>query len=166
MAGVLDTARFQALASLTGAVRADRIDAVALGSHGEEMVVPLSQAAAGGRPLAETVDGLDAIVDRTRGSGAEVVGLLSSGSAFLAPGMSAARMVLAMAADSGETMPAAVLADGQYGIRDVYIGLPVRLGRDGVREIVEISLAPDELAALRTAADRIAERLADLAPAR
>jgi malate dehydrogenase len=166
MAGVLDTARFRALASLGGAARADRIDAVALGSHGEEMVVPLSRATTGGRPLAETVGGLDAVVDRTRGSGAEVVALLSSGSAFLAPGTSAARMVLAMAADSGEVLPAAVLADGQYGIRDVYVGLPARLGRDGVREIVELPLTPDELASLRTAADRIRERLADLTPAR
>ncbi|TCK20670.1 malate dehydrogenase [Pseudonocardia endophytica] len=163
MAGVLDTARFQALASLTGAGRADRIDALALGSHGEEMVVPLSRVGVGGRPIEGD---LDAVVDRTRGSGAEVVGLLSSGSAFMAPGMSAARMVLAMAADSGEVMPAAVLADGQYGIRDVYVGLPARLGRDGVREIVELPLAADELTALRTAADRIRERLADLAPAR
>ena len=163
MAGVLDTARFQALASLGGTTRADRIDAVALGSHGEEMVVPLSQVGVGGRPL----DGdLGPVVDRTRGSGAEVVGLLSSGSAFLAPGMSAARMVLAMAADSGEVMPAAVLADGTYGIRDVYVGLPARFGREGVQEIVELPLARDELAALRTAADRIRSRLADLAPAR
>ena len=78
--------------------------------------------------------------------------------------MSAARMVLAMAADSGEVMPAAVLADGQYGIRDVYVGLPVRLGRAGLREIVRLDLLPDELAALRAAADRIRERIGQLTP--
>lgn len=167
MAGVLDTGRFQALAALTGVARADRIDAVALGSHGEEMVIPLSQARAGGRPLAEAVDRavLDAVVRRARGSGAEVVGLLRSGSAFLAPGTSAARMVLAMARDTGEMMPAAVLADGSYGIRDVYVGLPARLGRGGVREIVELDLAADELAALREAAERIRDRLGQLAAA-
>lgn len=167
MAGVLDTARFQALASLAGAGRADKIDALALGSHGEEMVIPLSQAQADGKPLTDVVAGpaLDAIVDRSRGSGAEVVELLKSGSAFLAPGMSAARMVLAMARDTGEVMPAAVLADGAYGIRDVYVGLPARLGRGGVREIVEVSLAPAELTALRAAADRIRDRLAELATA-
>lgn len=164
MAGVLDTARFQALTALTGVARADRIDAVALGSHGEEMVIPLSQARAGGRPLSDLLEQatLDAIVDRTRGSGAEVVGLLESGSAFVAPGTSAARMVLAMAGDTGELMSAAVLADGAYGIRDVYLGLPVRLGRGGVREIVELDLTGDELAALRDAAGRIRERLGQL----
>jgi malate dehydrogenase len=167
MAGVLDTARFQALASLTGAARADRIQAWALGSHGEEMVIPLSQATAGGRPLTAGVPGaeIEAIVKRARGSGAEVVGLLRSGSAFMAPGMSAARMVLAMAADTGEVMPAAVLADGSYGIRDVYVGLPARLGRSGVQGIVELDLRPDELAALHEAAERIRERLAELAAA-
>ncbi|MCW0212733.1 MAG: malate dehydrogenase, partial [Pseudonocardia sp.] len=167
MAGVLDTARFQALAALSGAVRADRIRAWALGSHGEEMVIPLSQATTGGRPLADVVPAaeIEAVVGRARGSGGEVVGLLRSGSAFMAPGMSAARMVLAMAADTGEIMPAAVLADGRYGIRDVYVGLPARLGRHGVQEIVELDLRPDELAALRQAADRIRERLAELAPA-
>jgi len=167
MAGVLDTARFQALTALTGVGRADAISAWALGSHGEEMVIPLSQAAVDGRPLGDVVpdDRLRAAVDRTRGSGAEVVGLLAKGSAFLAPGLSAARMVLAMAADTGAVMPAAVLADGAYGISDVYVGLPVRLGRSGVREIVVLDLLPDELAALRAAADRIRERLGQLAAA-
>jgi malate dehydrogenase len=165
MAGVLDTARFQALAALTGTARADRIGALALGSHGEEMVIPLSQATLDGRPLSSAIDRatLDAVVDRARGSGAEVVGLLKTGSAFMAPGMSAARMVLAMAGDTGEVMPAAVLADGSYGIRDVYVGLPACLGRGGVLEIVELDLAPDELAALREAAERIRGRLGQLA---
>jgi len=165
MAGVLDTARFQALASLAGAGPAEVVGAWALGSHGEEMVVPLSQATADGRPILERVGpaDLDATVDRTRGSGAEVVGLLRSGSAFMAPGTSAARMVLAMVADRGEVMPAAVLADGSYGIRDVYVGLPARLGRGGVQGIVELDLRPAELAALREAAERIRERLGALA---
>jgi malate dehydrogenase len=165
MAGVLDTARFQALASSAGAVRADRIRAIALGSHGEEMIIPLSQTTAEGHPLTADVTSaeIEAVVTRTRGSGAEVVGLLRSGSAFMAPGMSAARMVLAMAADTGEIMSAAVLADGTYGIRDVYVGLPVRLGRGGVREIVHLDLLPDELAALHEAAERIRERLGQLA---
>lgn len=167
MAGVLDTARFQALAALSGAGRADRITAWALGSHGEEMVIPLSRADVDGRPLTERLPAgeLDAVVDRARGSGAEVVGLLRTGSAFLAPGTSAARMVLAMARDTGEVMPAAVLAEGQYGISDVYVGLPARLGRGGVTEIIELDLRPPELAALRQAADRIRERLAGFAAA-
>jgi malate dehydrogenase len=174
MAGVLDTARFQALVALEGergdgggALRASAVDALALGSHGEEMVIPLSRVRAGGRPVADLVPParVDAVVDRARGSGAEVVGLLRSGSAFLAPGMSAARMVLAMVRETGEVMSAAVLADGTYGIRDVYLGLPVRLGRRGLREVVALDLAPDELAALREAGDRIRERVGSMARA-
>lgn len=166
MAGVLDTARFQALVGLTGAGRAERVDALALGSHGEEMVIPLSRATSDGQRLTDRMAraDLDAAVTRARGSGAEVVGLLKTGSAFMAPGLSAARMVLAMVGETGDVMSAAVLADGAYGIRDVYVGLPVRLGRRGVREIVELELAPDELAALRTAADRIRERVGEPAP--
>ncbi|MEJ2867793.1 malate dehydrogenase [Actinomycetospora sp. OC33-EN08] len=162
MAGVLDTARFQALIALEDGVgRARSVDAVALGSHGEEMVIPLSRATSAGRPLPQVVSQarLDAVVDRARGSGGEVVGLLKTGSAFMAPGMSAARMVLAMIRESDEVMSAAVLADGSYGISDVYLGLPVRLGRRGLREIVTIPLAPEELAALRDAGERIRERL-------
>lgn len=167
MAGVLDTARFRALASLAGAGRADAIEALALGSHGDEMVIPLSQARSGGRPLTDLVEAsiLDGIVDRARGSGAEVVGLLKSGSAFMAPGTSAAAMVLAMARDRGQVMPATVLADGSYGIHDVYIGLPARLGRGGVREIVEVDLRPGEVRALHEAASRIKERIGQLAAA-
>jgi malate dehydrogenase len=164
MAGVLDTARFQALVALEGSGRARAVEAIALGSHGEEMVIPLSRATQGGRPLSGRVPSarLDAVVDRARSSGAEVVGLLRSGSAFMAPGTSAARMVLAMVRESDEVMSVAVLADGSYGIHDVYLGLPVRLGRHGLREIVRIELAPDELAALRDAGDRIRERLGSM----
>lgn len=161
MAGVLDTARFQALIGAEADIRARSVDAIALGSHGEEMVIPLSRATHRGAPLSRSVAParLDAVVDRARGSGAEVVGLLRSGSAFMAPGMSAARMVLAMVRESDEVMSAAVLADGSYGIRDVYLGLPVRLGRAGLREIVTIDLAAEELAALRDAGERIRQRL-------
>jgi malate dehydrogenase len=165
MAGVLDGARFRALAAQAAGLRPGQVQAVALGSHGDEMVIPLSQASAAGRPLTEVLGeaAVTAIVNRARDSGAEVVSLLKHGSAFLAPGASAARMILAMAADRGETLPAAVLADGSYGIEGVYIGLPARLGPGGVREIVEFPLTPGELADLRQAADRIRQRLGVLA---
>ncbi|NMO90971.1 malate dehydrogenase [Actinomycetospora sp. TBRC 11914] len=167
MAGVLDTARFQALVALEGTGRAGAVEAIALGSHGEEMVIPLSRARAGGRALAGQVpaERLSAVVDRARGSGAEVVGLLRSGSAFLAPGTSAARMVLAMVRETGEVMSAAVLADGTYGISDVYLGLPVRLGRHGLREIVALDLSAAELTALREAGERIRKRVGSMARA-
>ncbi|HEX3607664.1 MAG TPA: malate dehydrogenase, partial [Candidatus Dormibacteraeota bacterium] len=164
MAGVLDTARFCALAALAGVGRPDQVSAVALGSHGEEMVIPLSQATAGGRPLTSVLDGptLEALVNRARDSGAEVVRHLRTGSAFFAPAASVARMVLAMAADTREVLPACVRADGTYGIRDVYLGLPARIGRAGVVEIVELPLAAAELEMLRAAAARIDERARQL----
>jgi len=162
MAGVLDTARFEALAALSLGRSPAEVTVIALGSHGDEMVIPLSQARVSGRPLTELLPAaiVAQLVDRARDSGAEVVGLLKKGSAFMAPGTSAARMVLAMARDTGEVMPAAVLADGSYGIKGVYVGLPARLGRAGVREIVELPLTEQELADLRRAARRIQERLA------
>jgi malate dehydrogenase len=165
MAGVLDTARFRALAAQAAGLRPDQIQAVALGSHGAEMVIPLSQASVAGRPITEVLGeaAIEAIVNRTRDSGAEVVSLLKQGSAFMAPGASAARMILAMAAggdgDGDEPLAASVLADGSYGIEGVYLGLPVRLGPGGVREIVELPLTSGELAELRRAADRIRLRL-------
>jgi malate dehydrogenase len=128
------------------------------------MVIPLSQARVGGTTITHALPEakVTALVDRARNSGAEIVGLLKSGSAFFAPGASAARMVLAMATNSDEIIAATVHAHGQYGIADGYVGLPARLGRTGLREIVELPLAADELAAVRTAAARIAERVADL----
>jgi len=164
MAGVLDAARFCALTALGGVGRPDQVAAMALGSHGEEMVIPLSQATVDGRPITSVVDArtLEALVVRARDSGAEVVRHLKTGSAFFAPAASAARMVLAMAADSRELVPACVRADGTYGIRDVYLGLPARIGRAGVLEIVELPLTAAELEQLRAAAARIDERARQL----
>jgi malate dehydrogenase len=164
MAGVLDAARFCALTALGGGARPDRVTAMALGSHGEEMVIPLSQATVEGRPITSVLDAatLEALVVRARDSGAEVVRHLKTGSAFFAPAASVARMVLAMASDSREVLPACVRADGTYGIRDVYLGLPARIGRAGVLEIVELPLTAAELEQLRAAAARIDERARQL----
>jgi malate dehydrogenase len=162
MAGVLDSVRFCSLVALTGICRPQDVRAYALGSHGPEMVVPLSQASVGGRPLRELLDAatLQGIVDRTRDSGAEVVSLLKTGSAYFAPGQSAARMAIAMARPTADDVLAcAVAPTGQYGLRDTRVGLPVRLGPRGLREIVELPLEPAELQALRAAADRLAERI-------
>jgi malate dehydrogenase len=158
MAGVLDTARFQALLTLAGSTPADQVSAVALGSHGEEMLVPLSQVSVSGRSVEVTPE-LTAVIDRTRASGAEVVGLLKSGSAFMAPGMSAAHMVVTMKRGTREVLPAAVYATGEYGINGVYVGLPARLGPRGVEGIVELPLDAQETASLREAAERIRGRL-------
>lgn len=164
MAGVLDSSRFEALTALAAGVSPREVSAVALGSHGGEMVLPLSQAVVKGRPVSDALSGstVDGLVDRARNSGAEVVGLLESGSAFFAPGLSAARMVLAMIRETGELLTATVAPHGEYGIRSGYVGLPVRLNRSGLAEIVELPLTSAELDDLRTAADRIAERVAVL----
>jgi malate dehydrogenase len=164
MAGVLDSSRFQALTGLAAGHPPASVSALALGSHGDEMVIPLSQAKVNGTSIIDVLPAKEvtALVDRARNSGAEIVGLLKSGSAFFAPGASAARMVLAMATDSDDIIAATVRARGQYGIDDGYVGLPTRLGRQGVREIVELPLTQEELDALGTAAARIAERVASL----
>jgi malate dehydrogenase len=165
MAGVLDAARFCALAALATGARPDAISALALGSHGDEMVIPLSQARLSDEPIGRHFDRatLEALVARTRDSGAEVVRLLEKGSAYYAPAAAVAEMVLAMARDTKQVLPCCVLADGSYGLRDVYLGLPARLGRSGVEAIVDVGLTPAEVAELHTAAARIAERVGELA---
>jgi malate dehydrogenase len=164
MAGVLDSSRFVALSALSAGVHPREVSALALGSHGDEMVLPLSQAVIAGRSIGDTLPAptVDGLVDRARNSGAEVVGLLETGSAFFAPGLSAARMVLAMIRESGEVLAATVAPRGEYGISSGYVGLPVRLNRFGLAEIVELPLTPGELGDLQTAADRIAERVGSL----
>ena len=164
MAGVLDTARFCSLVGQTGRAKPQDVHALALGSHGPEMVIPLSQAFIGDTPIESVLDAetLKAIVERTRESGGEIVKLLQTGSAYFAPAESAAMMVRAMASDSGEVLAACVRSRMAYGIRDTRVGLPVRLSRGGVKEIVALPLRTDEQLALREAASRIEARIAEL----
>jgi malate dehydrogenase len=164
MAGVLDSARFCSLVGLTGKALPSAVHAHALGSHGPEMVIPLSQATVGGVPIEDVVDSetLAAIVARTRDSGAEVVALLQTGSAYFAPAEATAKMVRAMATGADEVITACVRTHGVYGLVDTHIGLPVRLGPGGVDEIVHLDLRPAELDALRQAAERIAARISEL----
>jgi malate dehydrogenase len=164
MAGVLDSARFCSLVGLTGKARPQQVRALALGSHGPEMVIPLSQAFIDATPIETVLDAptLKAIVERTRESGGEVVKLLQKGSAYFSPAESAAAMVCAMVRDDGEVLAACVRSRGAYGAADTRVGLPVRLGRQGLKEIVNLPLRNDELTALREAAGRIAARIAEL----
>ena len=164
MAGVLDSARFQSLVALTGIAKPHEVDAIALGSHGPEMVIPLSLAKARGAPLPTLLgaDQLAAIVERARDSGAEVVKLLQKGSAYFAPAESAAGMVVEMLRETGKVQAVCVQSGGAYGLEDTRVGLPVRLGRNGVKEIVQLPLAPDEKAALAKAAASIAARVRGL----
>jgi malate dehydrogenase len=128
-----------------------------LGSHGDDMV-PLPQyTTVSGIPIAKllTQARVDAIVKRTRNGGGEIVALLKTGSAYYAPGASTARMVQAIVRDEGQLLPCSAYLMGQYGLGDIYIGVPVRLGRNGVEEIVELALSDDEQAALYKSAAEV-----------
>lgn len=164
MAGVLDSARFCSLAALTGIAGPGEVEALALGSHGPEMVIPLSLATARGAPLEGQLpaDDLEAIVERARNSGAEIVGHLQSGSAYFSPAESAAAMVRMMVTDEDKVIAACVRTGGAYGLADTRVGLPVRLSRQGLAEIVELPLRAEDKTALQQAAKRIAERVAGL----
>jgi malate dehydrogenase len=163
-AGMLDTARFKHFVAEKTGVSPLRIDAMTLGSHGETMVPVPSQVTVDGKPLTEALDqaAIDEVVQKTRDGGAEIVGLLKTGSAYYAPSSAAAKMVEAIVKDSGAVMPVCAWVEGQYGIKDVYLGVPAKLGRGGVLEVVELPLADDEVAALRTAADAVRTKQADV----
>jgi malate dehydrogenase len=164
MAGVLDSARLRYFISEVTGVSPTKVEAMTLGSHGEAMVALPRHATVDGKPLPELVDEqtLERLFQRTRDGGAEIVALLKKGSAYYAPSAAIAQMVNAIAGDTKAVLPVCAWCTGQYGISDVYVGVPVRLGRDGVEEIVELDLNEEELAALRAAAEGIREKCADL----
>ena len=165
MAGVLDSARLRAFIAEEVGTSPLQVEAMTLGSHGESMVPLPRHATAGGKPLGELVDEatLERLYARTRDAGAEIVGLLKKGSAYYAPSASVAKMIEAIAGRTDELLPICAWCSGQYAIRDVYVGVPVRLGPSGVTEIVELDLIEGELAALRAAAEAIRAKCADLA---
>jgi len=163
-AGMLDTARFCHFVAEQLGVSALEVEAITLGSHGDTMVPVPSLVKVAGKPLTEVADAetIDELVRRTRDGGAEIVGLLKTGSAYYAPASAAAAMVKAVVKDSNEQMPVCAWVSGQYGISDVYLGVPAKLGRGGVTEIVELPLSDDELSALQTAADAVRSKQADV----
>ena len=165
MAGTLDSARLRYFIAEELGVSPSKVDAMTLGSHGESMVPLPGHATVDGKPLRDLADEetLRRLYERTGNAGAEIVGYLKRGSAYYAPSASVAQMVDAVVGDTGEVLPACVWATGQYGISDVFVGLPARLGSGGVREIVELELGEDVLASLREAAEGIRSRCQDLA---
>jgi malate dehydrogenase len=165
MAGTLDSARLRYFIAVEVGVSPSAVEAMTLGSHGESMVPLPGHATVEGKPLRDLVDEetLERLYQRTRDAGAEIVGFLKKGSAYYAPSASVAQMVNGIAGDTGEVLPACVWATGQYGIADVFVGLPARLGRGGVKEVVELELDDPEVRALREAAEGIRERCSDLA---
>jgi len=157
MAGVLDTARFRTFLAEELDVSVEDVQAYVLGGHGDTMVPLVRYTTAGGIPVSELIPKgrLDAIVQRTRDGGAEIVGHLKTGSAFYAPSAAGAQMVEAILLDKKRILPCAAYLDGEYGIKGLYVGVPVKLGARGVEQIIEIKLAPDEQAALQHSADEV-----------
>jgi len=164
-AGMLDTARFKHFLAEELGTSPSRVEAMTLGSHGDTMVPVPSMVKVDGRPLAELADQetVERLVQRTRDGGAEVVALLKSGSAYYAPSSAATAMVEAVLADTREVMPVCAWVTGEYGIDGVYLGVPARLGRRGIEEVVELPLTDEELANLREAAEAVRSKQADVA---
>jgi malate dehydrogenase len=164
-AGMLDTARFSNFVAERLSVPVSSVRTLTLGSHGDTMVPVPSACTVDGKPLTGVMPEADIqeLVERTRSGGAEIVALLKTGSAFYAPSAAAARMARAVAEDAGVVLPVCAWVDGQYGISGVYLGVEAEIGAPGVRRVVERDLTEQELAALRTAAEAVRAKQADVA---
>ncbi len=164
-AGMLDTARFSYFVAEKLGVPVGSVRTLTLGSHGDTMVPVPSACTVDGEPLSGRLsqDEIDSLVERTRNGGAEIVGLLKTGSAYYAPSAAAARMARAVAEDSGLVMPVCAWMAGEYGISDVYLGVEAEVGATGVRRVVERDLSPTELDGLRAAAEAVRAKQADVA---
>lgn len=149
MAGILDSARFSTFIARELNVSVHNVHAMVLGGHGDAMVPLIRYTTVSGRPVAEWMskDTLDTLVKRTRDGGAEIVNLLKTGSAYYAPAASAVEMVETIIRDEHKVLPCAALCEGEYGLSGTYMGVPVRLGKHGVEEILEYALTPEEQAA-------------------
>ncbi|MQA81845.1 MAG: malate dehydrogenase [Streptosporangiales bacterium] len=163
-AGVLDTARFIHNVAEELGVPVGSVSCLTLGSHGDTMVPVPSRCQVDGRPLSDLMAAgtIEQIVERTRNGGAEVIALLKTGSAYIAPSAAAARMAKAVVEDSGATFPACVWVDGEYDISGVYLGVVAELGAEGVRRVVEVELDGSELDGLREAAEAVRAKQADV----
>jgi malate dehydrogenase len=164
-AGMLDTARFSYFVAERLNVPVGSVTTLTLGSHGDTMVPVPSACTVDGRPLTDLLPAKDieALVQRTRNGGGEIVALLKTGSAYYAPSAAAARMARAVAEDSGSVLPVCAWVDGQYGIEGVYLGVEAEIGSAGVRRVVERDLTEPELAGLREAAEAVRAKQADVA---
>ncbi|MEZ4520965.1 MAG: malate dehydrogenase [Thermomicrobiales bacterium] len=150
MAGVLDSARFRTFVAMELDVSVADVQALVLGGHGDTMVPLPRYTTVGGIPITELMseDRIKAISERTAGGGAEIVSLLKTGSAYYAPGAAAAQMAEAIIHDRNRVLPASVLLEGEYGVEGLYVGVPVKLGAGGVKQIIELNLSESEQAML------------------
>ena len=159
MAGILDSARFRTFIARELDVSVENVTAFVLGGHGDTMVPLPRYSTVAGIPITELLpqERIDALVQRTANGGAEIVNLLKAGSAFYAPGASVVEMVEAILRDKKKVLPCAAYLEGEYGICGLFVGVPVKLGRRGIEQILQITLTPDEQAALRRSADAVHE---------
>ncbi|MGB0135810.1 MAG: malate dehydrogenase [Flavobacteriales bacterium] len=163
MAGVLDTARYRSFLAEELNVSPKDIQAVLMGGHGDTMVPLPRYTTVAGIPVTELIDSdkLDAIVERTKKGGGEIVNLLGT-SAWYAPGAAAAQMVEAVVKDQKRIFPCCAWLEGEYGMKDIYLGVPVKLGKNGIEKIIELDLNADEKALLETSAEHVREVMAIL----
>ncbi len=159
MAGVLDSARFRAFIAMELNVSVENTHAFVLGGHGDTMVPLPRYSTVAGIPITELMpaERIEALVKRTANGGAEIVGLLKTGSAFYAPASAAVEMAEAILKDRKKILPCAAYLEGEYGIHDLFIGVPVKLGAGGIESIIEIKLTDEEAAALSRSAEAVAE---------
>jgi malate dehydrogenase len=160
-AGILDSARMRAFVAMESGVSVENIHCYVLGGHGDAMVPLTRHSNVAGIPLRDFLpaDKLDAIVNRTRKGGGEIVNLLKTGSAYYAPSVAVAQMAEAILKDKHLIVAASAYMQGEYGLKDMFFGVPVQLGRDGVEKIIEYNLDPDEKAALEKSAEAVKESI-------
>ena len=161
MAGVLDSARFRCFIAMELGVPVRDVDTMVLGGHGDDMVPLVRYATVAGKKVEDLIskDKLDAMITRTRNGGAEIVNLLKTGSAYYAPSSAVVEMVSSILNDEKHMLPCAVWCTGQYGVKDMFVGVPSVLGKNGVEKIIELELTADELAQLKKSADHVLENV-------
>ena len=164
MAGVLDTARYRSFIALELDVSIEDIQALVLGGHGDTMVPLASYTSVSGIPLTQLLaqDRIDALVERTRKGGGEIVGYLKTGSAYYAPAAAAVQMAEAIVKDKKRILPCAAWLQGEYGMNDLFLGVPCLLGEGGLKRIIEVELSDDEKAALAKSAEAVSSTVKDL----
>ncbi len=159
MAGILDSARMRSFIAMELGVSVENTHAFVLGGHGDSMVPLARYSTVAGIPITHLLsqERIDAIIERTRKGGGEIVALLKTGSAYYAPGLAAAQMADAILNDKHKILPCAAYLDGEYGISGTYVGVPIQLGRKGMEKVIEIELTEDERSALNKSADAVKE---------
>ncbi len=164
MAGVLDSTRFRCFIAMELGCSVREVSAMVLGGHGDSMVPLTDYATVSGIPIKALIaqDRIDAMVQRTRKGGGEIVKLLKTGSAYYAPAAAVASMVESISQDQGQVLPCCTLLEGEYGISDVFVGVPVKLGANGIEQVVELKLSDADAAALKTSAEHVKGTIEDL----